>query len=948
MTAIIMKKVRQKYETYIKGAQDFDEDDMNENIQQQEIGQQNMKKQNGQINKKQKNKKQQEIQGDVEMELQNQVNQVEKFEESKSQQIENDNLFSRLMKKQKQDNNQNTVKQHQQQFFQNDNTQYSQENDFNYLDQTDYNDYNNINDEKFVDDINYIQKDEQSNYFKKQYQSIKQIQIYKGQDSLGSLEFMKNEEYIKEQQKLLEEIQKNKQKQNKAIIIEDSNSILQQKNQDQVNISNKRDFYEFSKKENDIQAQNIDQINELIQKKQPQPIFIQIQDESQQELNSSIDSNNNSGFQNQIENSINQIPDLNIKQNTNQNNTDNSTTQNTKNVQKKKYMPKPNTNPYNLLVAIYCYSVQKNKTYVSKQNIKDIVKELRVQDFDIQVKNYNGLNVLKDKEIINIFSIKNEEKIELTNQGKQLAAQFYEDILKKKLEQKDNNCEIITDSESENESQKENSKKSVNQNLHQKNNQIIIQEKSRNNLTQKGKNDKNLLMINEVQSEEDIDDVNKYESFNYKIYLLIDNREKNKKGEEENEIQKRIEKFGIDAELTQLPLGDFLWTIELELDQEQTQYYLLDTVVERKKADDLAASIQDKRYKDQKKRLKFSKIKNIIYLLEGQASKNCILPQSVLEKAILHTSVKDGIKIKNTATINETVKWLASMTISIQKSFERKYNQLAENQCLEFNQTYEDYENRNKKHANVDIGQQLGYMLFVMKQSGDNAVYQILNVADTPYKLYEYIQKLKIQMENLKNIKKRQYEHKTLLDLMTKQFIKDCKENCQEKIPGIRGINQKQAESLIKLFCNLNDSCYYNDNQYQNQNSLSNNNTVEFSNQNNKKQQKPGNKKKGDYVKNMQQTFEFQDFKSIKKIIDSEDIFSKNKQYSQKNKGIIQQQNHKQKININLQNSFQQPQHQNMNNQIKIDKLDNILQNIDQILSGDDDNKIFDQSDENN
>lgn len=47
---------------------------------------------------------------------------------------------------------------------------------------------------------------------------------------------------------------------------------------------------------------------------------------------------------------------------------------------------------------------------------------------------------------------------------------------------------------------------------------------------------------------------------------------------------------------------------------------VLDYIIERKKADDLAASIIDGRYKEQKFRLKISGISNIIYLYEGHPS----------------------------------------------------------------------------------------------------------------------------------------------------------------------------------------------------------------------------------------------------------------------------------------------------------------------------------------
>lgn len=48
--------------------------------------------------------------------------------------------------------------------------------------------------------------------------------------------------------------------------------------------------------------------------------------------------------------------------------------------------------------------------------------------------------------------------------------------------------------------------------------------------------------------------------------------------------------------------------------------YTLDYIIERKTADDLAASIMDRRYNQQKYRLMNSSIKNIFYFVEGKAS----------------------------------------------------------------------------------------------------------------------------------------------------------------------------------------------------------------------------------------------------------------------------------------------------------------------------------------
>lgn len=65
-----------------------------------------------------------------------------------------------------------------------------------------------------------------------------------------------------------------------------------------------------------------------------------------------------------------------------------------------------------------------------------------------------------------------------------------------------------------------------------------------------------------------------------------------------------------------LTIGDFAFAYNGEV---------LDYVFERKKADDLSASIIDGRYKEQKMRLKNCGAANVVYLYEGHPSESSVL-----------------------------------------------------------------------------------------------------------------------------------------------------------------------------------------------------------------------------------------------------------------------------------------------------------------------------------
>lgn len=141
------------------------------------------------------------------------------------------------------------------------------------------------------------------------------------------------------------------------------------------------------------------------------------------------------------------------------------------------------------------------------------------------------------------------------------------------------------------------------------------------------------------------------------VILFVDNREKRNQSDG-NYLFDRLIKSGLRVELKSLPLGDFVWVLRVHHNTEEidvkvplTQIetkkkkkavvkftdYLLDFIVERKTADDLAASIMDGRYEEQKYRLKGCGLNNVIYLVEGSPGQYCKIPESVLKKAQIHT-----------------------------------------------------------------------------------------------------------------------------------------------------------------------------------------------------------------------------------------------------------------------------------------------------------------------
>ncbi|CAM9864348.1 unnamed protein product, partial [Phaeothamnion confervicola] len=81
-------------------------------------------------------------------------------------------------------------------------------------------------------------------------------------------------------------------------------------------------------------------------------------------------------------------------------------------------------------------------------------------------------------------------------------------------------------------------------------------------------------------------------------------------------------------------------------------------VVERKTAKDLAASIMDGRYSEQKRRLQLSGIGRVVYLVEGRLCHQSILSPAALRSALASTEVACGFAVQRTANMTESVAFL--------------------------------------------------------------------------------------------------------------------------------------------------------------------------------------------------------------------------------------------------------------------------------------------------
>ncbi|KAI9879377.1 MAG: Crossover junction endonuclease mus81 [Pleopsidium flavum] len=165
----------------------------------------------------------------------------------------------------------------------------------------------------------------------------------------------------------------------------------------------------------------------------------------------------------------------------------------------------------------------------------------------------------------------------------------------------------------------------------------------------------------------------------FTVKLVLDNREIRAKTDRDY-IQDELRKKGVNPIVRPLELGDALWVAKcvhpamLSLYGEEGDEVVLDWIVERKRLDDLVGSIKDGRFHEQKFRLRKSGIKNVVYLVEdiSMSHETTTKYQEAMDSAIASTQVVNGYFVKKTQKLDDTIRYLARMTMMLKSLYESK------------------------------------------------------------------------------------------------------------------------------------------------------------------------------------------------------------------------------------------------------------------------------------
>ena len=155
----------------------------------------------------------------------------------------------------------------------------------------------------------------------------------------------------------------------------------------------------------------------------------------------------------------------------------------------------------------------------------------------------------------------------------------------------------------------------------------------------------------------------------FEVVLLVDTREQSsgaEQGLKKTAIMSELLKHGVAAEMRALPVGDFAWIARRKPSDAGrsplSPELVLDIVIERKRADDLASSIVDGRFREQKHRLLRSGVRKPMYLVEGLVRADYSVPYRSLLQAVTSAQVIDGFLVKTTLNHSETIAFLSVVT----------------------------------------------------------------------------------------------------------------------------------------------------------------------------------------------------------------------------------------------------------------------------------------------
>ncbi|XP_018358443.1 PREDICTED: crossover junction endonuclease MUS81 isoform X2 [Trachymyrmex cornetzi] len=153
-----------------------------------------------------------------------------------------------------------------------------------------------------------------------------------------------------------------------------------------------------------------------------------------------------------------------------------------------------------------------------------------------------------------------------------------------------------------------------------------------------------------------------FELNTFDTILLVDTQETcgGKTKPQHDATVAELTQLGVLFEVRRLKIGDFAWIARCRKTNDEL---ILPYIIERKRMDDLSASIVDGRFHEQKFRLKQSGIENLMYIVENiDKNSRYSVPLSSLLQASVNCLVQDGFTVKYTRNHKDSMSHLSCIT----------------------------------------------------------------------------------------------------------------------------------------------------------------------------------------------------------------------------------------------------------------------------------------------
>ncbi|QOU21243.1 hypothetical protein BRETT_000964 [Brettanomyces bruxellensis] len=157
-------------------------------------------------------------------------------------------------------------------------------------------------------------------------------------------------------------------------------------------------------------------------------------------------------------------------------------------------------------------------------------------------------------------------------------------------------------------------------------------------------------------------------SGSYEIFFVSDDREVRSR-EEPEFFAKGVRARGVNCKVRALSVGDGVW---VAINKESGSWATLDFIFERKRLDDLAESIKDGRFREQKSRLDKTGLQRIMYIIEEQMSSDISRFSDAIQTSMSMAVTYSNFHLKRTKDSDDTVKLLAMIHKQVQSFYKGK------------------------------------------------------------------------------------------------------------------------------------------------------------------------------------------------------------------------------------------------------------------------------------